>query len=518
MHTTTFETARPTNRSGLTRFGLTLSLSLASLLAGGCLFGGGGNDAPKSQRSSQPIVLLDAPIMSVAVDGSVDDWPSTASAVADEHYLYIRFKTDRLVSIQSDSETVQVQLDLDSNRATGQTDSRAELGIDLAVTFSPPDAEGEPSFGTRVETFTPDGAVVQIPAAALDIISAPTHASEWFELRIGRHLAPGLARGISLPQAGMLSRGSVTGRVALFGAGGRLLASAEPFTVDLAPAATGPRRVRATVPDKSLGSVRVVTYNVENSSPDANPEPFTRMLRAVDPDIICVQEWYDQTPESLETWFNRELPIAGTWRAFTSSGRGVAVITRFDASPFGPDAVVVAPEGEDRTVRAASAMVDTPAGPLVVSSVHLKCCGAVGGREDMIRSAEAAGIASMLQQDIEDPSGTAVIIAGDYNLVGGTEPLAAITAGLDSDGTNLTLVDARGLGEPAMYTWTQQTSSFLPGRLDYVAFADARLGVERSFVFDPDRLDAESLKALNLTSGDAAASDHRPIVVDFRPR
>lgn len=491
-------------------------LASAALLSGGCLFGGG-ND-PKPTTPSEPIVLLDAPIMSVAVDGRIDDWPSSAAAVADEHYLYVRFKTDRPVSIQADNETVQVQLDLDADRTTGQADSRAELGIDLAITFSPPNAEGEPSFGTRVETFTPEGAVVQMPAAALDIMSAPTHASEWFELRVGRHLLPEFARGVSLPTEGLLSVGSVQGRVALFGSGGRLLASAEPFTVDLAPAAAAPRLVRATVPDKSLGSVRMVTYNVENSAPVDDPEPFKRMLRAIDPDIVCVQEWYDQTPASLEEWFNRELPIAGTWRAFTSEGRGVAVITRFDASPFGPDAVVVAPEGENRTVRSASARVDTPAGPMVVSSVHLKCCGAYGGREDMLRSAEAQGIVDMLQLSIADPTGTAVVIAGDYNLVGGTEPLDVITAGLDSDGSDLTLVEARGIGEPTLATWTKATSSFLPGRLDYVAFADARLGVERSFVLDPARLDTESRTALNLSETDGRASDHLPIVVDFRPR
>ncbi|MEM9662169.1 MAG: endonuclease/exonuclease/phosphatase family protein [Planctomycetota bacterium] len=493
-------------------------LAAAAFVSGGCGSSGDRSGSPSDRRSGEPIVLLDAPIMSVAVDGDIDDWPSTASAVADQHYLYIRFKTDRLVTIQADRETVQVQLDLDSDRSTGQADARAELGVDLAITFSPLDAEGQPSFGTRIETFTTGGEVVQISAAALDIMSAPTHASEWFELRVGRHVIDEFAKDLALPKQGLLSEGSVRGRVALFGAGGQLLASADPFEVDLAPAADGPRRVRAGVPEKSLGSVRLVAYNVENSSPVSDPEPFTRMLRAIEPDIVCVQEWYDQTPASLEAWFNQQLPIAGTWRAFTSEGRGVAVITRFDASPFGPDGVIVAPEGEDRSVRAASAAVDTPAGPVVVSSVHLKCCGSLGGREDMLRSAEAAGISAMLQQEIADPAGTAVVIAGDYNLVGGVAPLETMIAGLDSDGSDLSVLEARGLGDPTMYTWTQPRSSFLPGRLDYVAFSDARLGVERSFVFDPARLDAESRSALNLGELDARASDHLPIVVDFRPR
>ncbi|MEO1584591.1 MAG: endonuclease/exonuclease/phosphatase family protein [Planctomycetota bacterium] len=489
---------------------------LSASVSGGCFFGGGPDPRPSPEARASSV--LDAPVMTVAVDGDVSDWPTTAAAVADQHYLYLRFKADRLVTLQSDTETVQLQLDVDADTGTGQPDPAGGLGVDLAVTFSPPNDEGEPGFGTRVEAFAESGEVVELPAAALDILMAPTHASEWFEVRVGRHLIRSLAGEASLPRDGLLSDGSVMGRVAVFGSGGRLLASAEPFEVDLAPASVGPKRVSASVPGKSLGSMRLLAYNVENSSPVENPGPFSRILRATDPDIVCVQEWYDQTPESLEAWFNRELPIAGRWRAFTSEGRGVAVVTRFESAGFGPDAVTVTPEGQDRTVRAASAFVDTPAGPVVISSVHLKCCGSVGGREDMLRSAEARGIAEMIGAEFDESGAMAAVIAGDYNLVGGTGPLAEIGQGIDADGSDLAVVEARGLGEPTMYTWTKTRSSFLPGRLDYVSYSDSLLTVERSFVFDPGRFDSPSLVALNLREDDAEASDHRPVVVDFRPR
>ena len=105
---------------------------------------------------------------------------------------------------------------------------------------------------------------------------------------------------------------------------------------------------------------------------------------------------------------------------------------------------------------------------------------------------------------------------GDFNLVGSKEPLYTLARGFDVDGSNATVAEPFVMVDNAMYTWTEPTSRFLPGRLDYAVYSDATAVVSRSFVFDPARLSAESLKALNIEEIDAMASDHRPIVLDLR--
>ncbi|MGP1273482.1 MAG: endonuclease/exonuclease/phosphatase family protein [Phycisphaerales bacterium] len=485
-------------------------LALPLMLSGCGLFGGG--DSEPARRAVVPSAVPATPPMTIALDGRIDDWPTESAAVADRDYLYLRFKADRPTSLQSNGEALMVQLDVDADPLTGRRDG--PLGIDLAITFSPPGDEGELKGGTRVEVISPEGEKSIVPAAALDIAFAPTHASEWFELRIGRRFA---VEGL-LPNRGLLGSGSVAGRIVLYSALGRPIAAADRFELELVPASGRPNRDAILVPERSLGSVRIVAFNVLNSSPDKTPEPFTRLLRALEPDVVLVQEWYDQTPESLAAWFNRELPIATSWQAVTSEGRGVAVVSRLDLQPLGPPAVVIRPEGEDRTVRVAAALVDSPAGPLAVASVHLKCCGSLGGREDLLRSAEASAITAMLREALADAGPHGLVIAGDYNLVGGTEPLAIMSEGMDLDGSELLVVEPFVLGDPAVYTWSDPRSAFLPGRLDYAAVSDSVLEVERAFVFDAERLDPIALEAMNLDPLDSRASDHRPLVIDVRSR
>lgn len=483
-----------------------------TLLVAGCFGGSGRQDRPaESQATLDAPLDLSMPPMSITLDGAIDDWPLEAAAVADEHYLYLRFKTEREVSLMADEESVQIQLDTDASASTGR--ETAGMGVDLAVTFSARDAGNERGQGAHVDAISRSRDSVRLPAAALDLSVAPTHAARWFELRIGRRLDA--ADGV-LPPGGLLGAGRVRGRVVLLGGDGRLLAAADPFDLTVIPAGSRPRLGSEVVPDKSLGSVRLLSYNVENSAPDRNPAPFSRMLRAIDPDIVLVQEWYDQTPETLAAWFNRELPIDGRWAAVTSTGRGVAVISRLDIKPLGPAGVTIDDGGEARTVRSASALVDTPAGPIAVTSVHLKCCGSIGSSEDQLRRLEALGITTMLADALSGIGSHGRVIAGDYNLVGGLAPLEAMLGGMDADGSDLELAEPFVMADPAMYTWSSPQSEFLPGRLDYAAYSGSTLAVERAFVLDPARLGPASLDAMNLDPGDAAASDHRPLVIDLR--
>ncbi|MEM1071444.1 MAG: endonuclease/exonuclease/phosphatase family protein [Planctomycetota bacterium] len=501
------EAAQASTRVAAALFALACSLTLAAC-------GGGGDRDRAPVRSGFPPLTppadLDVPPVTIAVDGNISDWPFEHAAVADEHYLYLRFQADRVVTLQANDEALMIQLDADADPDTGRRDGA--LGIDLTITFSPIEQDGSTRGGTRIEAIDRNGTATAIPAAALDITIAPTHASDWFEIRVARRIA---SAGV-LPNSGLLSAGAVAGRVVLFDTRGRPVAAAEPFRLDVVPAAFTAPLDAILVPERSLDAVRIVAYNVLNNAPDTAPEPFSRMFRAMDPDIVLVQEWYDKPAEQLAEWFNTNLPIDGSWSAVTSQGRGVAVVSRYELQPLGPPAVTIRPEDEARTVRLAAALVDTPVGIIAAASVHLKCCGGLDSREDTIRTAEAHAIAKALDQALEGIGPHARVIGGDYNLVGGTAPLRAITKDMDLDGSDLDIAEPYVLGDPTLYTWTDARSRFLPGRLDYIVYSGANLTAERAFVFDPARLDASALDAMNLDVLDARQSDHRPIVIDVQ--
>ncbi len=450
------------------------------------------------------------PPMTIVLDSSIDDWPATQVAVADEYFLYLRFSPGEPVSLQANDEAVVVSLDVDGNASTGLASD--QLGIDLEITFSPPRDDGRPGTGTVVSAISPDGERITLAPALLDISVSPSHASEWFEMRIARRIA---SENL-LPAAGLLSQGRIAGRVAMYAPSGKRVAEAPMFEAMLPPAVNRTKRVRATIPAKPLGTVRIVSHNVLNGSPLQKPEPFARLLRALDPDIVLVQEWYDTPAEDMAAWFNEHLAIDGRWRAVTSEGRGVAVISRLDIAPIGPPALLIMARGEERTVRVTPALVETPIGPIALASVHLKCCGGLNTPEDQQRIIEAEAISTMMNEQTRDIGPHVRVVMGDFNLVGSREPIYALARGFDVDGSSATVAEPFVLGDNAMYTWTEPTSRFLPGRLDYAIFSDSSAVVSRSFVFDPARLSFETLQALNIQEIDAMASDHRPIVLDLR--
>jgi len=463
---------------------------------------GGDNPGRATSESVAPI----APPMTISLDSSIEDWPTSEVAVGDAYYLYVRFSPGESITPQSNDESVVVALDVDDSKTTGND------GVDLEIAFSAPRDDGRPGNGTRITIFSPDGERIKIPAALLDISVAPSHASEWFEMRISRTIA---GEGI-LPTKGLLSSGKITGKLSMYNSAGRRVAEAPEFSAMLPQAAPSMKQVRVALPSKSLGSVRIVSYNVLNAAPLENPEPFSRILRALDPDIVLVQEWYDTPASEMSAWFNRYMPISGRWRAVTGQGRGVAVISRLDLAPIGPAGLVIQPEGKDRTVRVMAALVESPIGTMAVASIHLKCCGSLDSREDRLRLAEAQAIAMLIEEETRDLGPHVRVVAGDFNLVGGTEPLYALTRALDIDDSDASVAQPFVLGDNAMYTWTSPTSRFLPGRLDYAVYSDASAVLERSFIFDPARLSDETLKSLNLNRTDAMASDHRPLVIDLR--
>ncbi|GAB5496730.1 MAG: hypothetical protein Phyf2KO_18100 [Phycisphaerales bacterium] len=464
-----------------------------------------GNSSGTGSSSIAPL----SPPMTIVLDSSIEDWPDGEVAVGDEYYLYLRFSAGEEITPQSNSETLVVSLDVDSTQTTGLP--TGEMGIDLEISFSPP-YEGRVGNGTQVTAVTPDGERVKLAPGLLDISFSPSHASEWFEMRIARRVPAELL----LPESGLLSSGRIRGKLSLFNAAGKRVAEAPGFAAMLPSAAQSAKRVRVSVPPKSLGSVRIVSYNVLNASPMDEPEPFSRILRALDPDIVLVQEWYDTPADELGSWFNEHMPISGRWRAVTGEGRGVAVISRLDLAAIGPTGLVIAPEGEDRTVRVMPALAETPIGTMAVASVHLKCCGSLGSREDELRIAESQAIAQMIEEQTRDIGPHVRVVAGDFNLVGGTEPLYTLVRGFDSDDSNASVAMPFVLGDNTMYTWTSPTSRFLPSRLDYAVYSDSSAVLERSFVFDPVRLSPEVIESLNLDELDAMVSDHRPVVIDLR--
>ncbi len=489
------------------------------------------------------------------IDGDLGEWRGGVVSISTPDAVYFRFSPGEVCNLQANDETTRLVFDLDNDPATGdRLDGPPDvgtLGVDMEILMSPPLTAIDPGaaqhiINRRIQRGQPaspyvggltvlthvDGVTSRFKHAAAGFIASPTYAADMFEARLDRH-APGF-RGTGLQRAG-----TARGIVLVTDAAGNVVRYSDPIEFELPE--MGPARLaRPALPDQPAGTIRVMSMNVLHGKPLVNPEPFARIIAAVKPDVILLQEADDMTDDSLKAWLNGYVgPLpgkqdwaegvqglageVGTWDAVADPDLGVAVATpHLVARRFGEPVTVTDPtSGRPRTSRAVFALVSTPNGDVLACSTHLKCCGSAGSREDLIRKAETAAInerfaaiASTLRQEsgVDDE---VRLIAGDMNLVGTRDPVDIIRRGLDTGGGDLIAVDTPVLAGDAWYTWRDDRNAFSPGRLDWVLVGDAR--PVQSFALDLRLIDPEVLTEWGLRPGDTGVSDHLPVVVDIRP-
>jgi len=439
----------------------------------------------------------------------------------DDRFVYLRFQLGALVNLQSLPAPLFIYLDTDDSPATGYR--VRGIGSDLVIECAVA-GQGISFFEQTYTTFY----AARLNPAAFDAYQAPTVAATEFELR--------LKRDAPLP---------LRGSAAFPGAGFRLafeVRSAIGQPVEVAPEGPGglsytfAEGTPSPLPDNPLARldarhVRLLSYNVRFDGlggPDS--ARFTRILRAIRPDVIAFQELYETPPALVAARLDRDLPppAGARWNAFKGA-RGQVTASRFPATP---DAG--APSSELATL--VNLPDSTHATDLYVINSHFKCCGSIGSWEDGERQIAADALVAWLR-DLRTPGGvelrpmTPIVHLGDLNLVGGPQPLRTLLEGdivdqtrfgpdhpPDWDGSALARDEAIHSDGFATYTWRSDGGAFLPGKLDYVLFTDAVAGGGNRFVLNTLDMAPAKLSLLGLRGDDTwAASDHLPLIVDLDP-
>jgi len=453
----------------------------------------------------------------IVLDGEFDEWSEDVEATADGHYLYVRMRVPDERTLQGGGATTRLLLDLDGDSATGQkvkVNGAPALGMDLDIVFSP-QKDGRRVSGMAITTFGKKGESGTVDHKALDFTFAPTYAAREFEVRLARRAE--LAEPM---HTAWRDAQTVRGVVRAQPERGGKQRDVSVFTLELPPLGDAASRTSADLelPPTAAGSIRVVSWNVEHESPNNNPAPFGRILTALDPDIVLLQEWKGSVAD-FETWFSTHVPSPEPWRAVTFPDLGVAVVARHPTFPVTEERVMphAKVNGRARPVRFVAARVTTPMGDVIASTLHLKCCGTKGSWEDQVRTVEAGSINRFLRKAVSKWPEASVVIAGDMNLVGTRPPLDTLREDLDTDGSDLDVLEPLVLGDNSTYTWTKP-GRFSTGRLDFAVVSDAATEVEQTFTFDTARLPQRALENAHLRQFDSVCSDHRPMVMDLRPK
>lgn len=245
---------------------------------------------------------------------------------------------------------------------------------------------------------------------------------------------------------------------------------------------------------------------------DSKPAEFGRIVKAVAPDVVCLQEISPRRdPQQVGEILNASLPLGDgkTWHAH--SGRDNVIAARFELlMPAEGAAGRALSSGRGH----AMALVDLPDADypvdLYLVCAHFKSKGGQANIEARQRQADVIiewiGDIKTAGGEIDLPAGTPMIVLGDLNVYD-TDP-----------GDAMPRHNATG---EELYTWRDDTQAFNPGLLDRILFTDTVISLDHAFVLNTTIMTEDELAAAGLGAGDVMLDpqtgryDHLPLVIDI---
>lgn len=421
----------------------------------------------------------------------------------DEDFIFFLLETGSEIILQ-DLNEISIYLDTDDNANTGFPVN----GIGAELVYS---------FGDRSGYFFDPGGSPEIYHNDIGLVTAPTVSSDKFEIAIKRDAT---ILGTSVFQGDNLKVVFLDNSTN----GDFLPATNEDVSYTFSNDVLEPLP-EYSIQKNSESDIRIISYNVlSNGLFESDRLPsFTRLLQAIQPDIIGFQEIYSFSSLQVSDQVESILP--------SSTGQ------EWYHAKAGPDCHAISryPIIENAEIQGSgngAFLIDLPDNEtdLFLIVAHPPCCANNVDRQieidlmmEFLREAKAGNGPIPLEAN------SPIIILGDMNLVGFKEQLETMLTGNifdessygpdftpDWDGNNLLDSQPYVPGLPLSYTWYAEESSFSPGKLDYIIYSGSNLTLHNSYSLFTPSLPQDSLTTFNLFANDAVnASDHLPIVADF---
>lgn len=462
-----------------------------------------------------------AEAQNVAVDGRFADWDSLAVLAADRggdagtsgvdftrlqasddvQWLYLSFDTGIEILLQEDN-AIRLSIDTDMDAATGT--QVQGIGAELTWTFG--DREGSVRLAGTTSVRHDD----------IRLIPAPSMRSSRFEIAI--------RRGTSIGGRPLFPSESI--RIALSDAGGDALPDAAGGIVYRFRSSGVMPVIERLLRPVETGSIRLLSWNtLFNGLADPQRQSaYTRLLRAIKPDVMCFQECFDMSAGEALAFVRSVLdpPAGRTWQALKRDA-GNILVTHLDIE----NSWLLQTD-----YRESAYLLRTPAGEgMLLINAHFRCCSA-----DDHRQKEADGVIRFLRDAklpggiVTVPEGTPFVLVGDLNLVGENGQYHTLVTGdinnnasfgadeaPDWNGAHWTELEPRQPAWFFTFTWDDNESSYAPGKLDYMLYSASALTVTQDMVVDPRQISSGQRQRLGIEQGDAsAASDHLPRFADFK--
>lgn len=419
----------------------------------------------------------------------------------DENYLFIRFDTSAELILNINNSIV-LYLDWDGQPSTGY--KIAGIGADVKW-----------NFGARRGTVYSGSSTLTVRPITLGLQQGPTVSSNEYEISLA--LTPEhkikLGKTISLlfrneAESGldvMPDTGSITYSISSD--------SLPPFQ-------------SAPLEKQSNEDIRIASYNAHQDSLFSQTQYYSRILKAINPDIVNFQETYNNTAEATAALMEQILPSQTGESWYAAKVNDCITVSRFP--------ILESYYSDGNLIAILSAPKSLGAEKILIINVHFPCC-----EYNTQRQQEADKITSFIRDAKTQgglftvPDKTPIIFTGDTNFVGWAQQWKTILSGdivdetefgadfkPDWDGSNFAdCLSYHNSNRISSYTWRSDSSYYCPSRLDYIIYSDSVLELGNHFILWTSDMTTSDLDYYGLQADDvSSASDHLPHVADFRAR
>ena len=426
----------------------------------------------------------------------------TVKATNYNGFLFFYLELGSEINLQ-DQNAITLYLDTDNDPATGL--QIKGIGAELEYTF-----------GTRSGKFRDGLLTIDISHADIGLVSIPPVTSNIFEIIIDTTAVIGGKKLFTGSQMKIAFVNNITG-------------GDEIPNEDVEPIfnfnTTEPQiEINYSIEKLNNEWVRILSYNSkkDNLFDPSLKDSYSRIFKALNPNIIGFQEIRNHTAEQTAELIEEFLPsLESEQWYYAKQGSDIIVVSRF---PIEQSFYI---EGNGAFL---IDLREEYGKDLLFVNAHTPCCAKNDSRQReidafmaFIRGAKEEGGLLTLEDK------TPIVIVGDMNLVGYKQQQTTLVTGdivntniygekftPDWDSTSLMDTKPPTTNSPATFTWYNESSSFAPGRLDYIVFTNSVIDLKNSFVLFTNELPQDSLDKYNLIFDDVTrASDHLPTVADF---
>ena len=289
--------------------------------------------------------------------------------------------------------------------------------------------------------------------------------------------------------------------------------------------------------------IRIVSWNISDDAFVSEPRAFQSLLLWANPHVVLLDEVSPAAdPESLlnaltlirpdeeEPWNVSIGASGGRQRGVIASRATLETLPEFSSIVPYPEADLIRILEDMSPAERANpdwsmkggipvngVVIHVGSRRLLAVIADLQCCGdGPESWQEFRRRVEAREIRRLIHQVLQRHSVDGLVLAGDFNMVNSTFPMALLTGPYPPPHSGLIPAELYHPDGTATWTWDGRRTPFPSNTLDYQLYGPHGLELRSGFILDSEGISAELREQLGLEVNTSMSTGrHRPLVVEY---